>query len=113
MTVDTAKMKRPAIAKPTLGPSGRVVRDDRGNAVWEWGRNSEPIIDEVQSTLSLATTASHVTGTRHRPNANHSHSPYDKPLVKKPAPKSKRKRSLRELSNLIEQTKIWAKDTKI
>ena len=111
MTVDTEKMKRPAFAKPSSGPSGRVVHDDRGNAVWEWGQNRDPIIDEVQSTLSLATTGSHVPGTRHRADTNHSHSPYDKPLVKKPAPK--RKRSLRELSNLIEQTKIWAKDTKI
>ena len=109
--VDTAKMKRPAFAKPRSGPSGRVVHDDRGNAVWEWGRNSEPISDEVQSTLSVATTGSHAQNTQGLPDVSHSHSPYDKPLVKKPAPKSKR--SLRELSNLIEQTKIWDKNTKI
>ena len=109
--VDTAKMKRPAFAKPSAGPSGRVVHDDRGNAVWKWGRNSELISDEVQSTLSVATTGGHAQNTQDLLDVSHGHRPYDKSLVKKPAPK--RKRSLRELSNLIEQTKIWDKNTKI
>ncbi len=109
--VDKAKMKSPAFTKPSSAPSGRVVHDDRGNAVWEWGPNSEPISDEAHSTLSIATMGSHVLASQHRPEVSQGHSPYDKPLVKKPAPKSKR--SLRELSNLIEQTKTWDRNTKI
>ena len=34
--VDTVKMRRPTFKSVDSEPSGRVARDDRGNAVWQW-----------------------------------------------------------------------------
>lgn len=44
---DTVKIRKPDFSKRLEKPSGRVVHDDRGSAVWQWSR------DGHESALNL------------------------------------------------------------
>ena len=108
--VDTIKMRRPVFADTDTGEglqrgvTGRVERDDRGNAVWHWAR--EAAAAPLEHTGGLAI----VDDERPLPAANvklnkgavrGGYDPYESGLIerKKVAPK---KRDLKELSRWIE-----------
>ena len=109
--VDTVKIKRPSTGESDSVPSGRVIHDERGNAGWKWGLNTEPNPGEATAGLSIATTGGHESGAWSERRGAPGHSPYDKGAVKKPV--AKRKRSLRELSDVIANTKHWDKNSKL
>jgi hypothetical protein len=106
--VDTAKRRKPGFL-PLDGPaSGRVTRDDLGNAVWQWDGQREEIIGSFQHLgLSIeghepepeAAPEAKVPKSR----AKGGYDPYQKPkspnaAVEKPKPT---KRDLRALSRHI------------
>ena len=110
--VDTAKMKRPSFGRVRGGPSGRVVHDDRGNAVWQWEHHNEPGRNLRKSDLEIADTGN-VVPEAAQVDASTTvagYSPYDSGPVRKES--QVRKPSHRELSTLIERNKKPGEETK-
>ena len=111
--VDTIKMRKPNFAAGRTNPSGRVAHDDRGNAVWQWGKD-DPLRAALESSgLSLADEEPPASPlvTLKRVNAVKGYNPYESGLLDKPqAPP--RKRNLRELSKWIEQQNAEPKNPK-
>jgi hypothetical protein len=104
--VDTIKIRKPDIAAVLDDPSGRVSRDERGNAVWEWSTRHEdlPVHLEVPS-LALEDDAISALGNAkvNKVATKSGYNPYESGLIlKKGRPK---KRSLKELSRWIEARK--------
>lgn len=102
---DTIKMKRPPFPPPTgEDPSGCVMRDDRGNAVWQWKDDDTLNKALVDSDLSVADDDLSLNGkvklniVGGGPNFD----PYAGALARKEAPERPRKKDLRELSKWIE-----------
>ncbi len=103
---DTIKIRRPELRDQADHPSGRVARDDRGNAVWKWAGHEEELpVDLEMPTLSLADEPPlPLGGVRLNKVATRSgYNPYESGLIPKKAPR--KKRDLRELSRWIEQQK--------
>jgi hypothetical protein len=87
-------------------PSGQVRFDDRGNAVWQAGRNShleQPAIELAEEQAPRNTLKTNGTGLKAGYN------PYDSGMLKKPS--SRRSRDLRALSQWIEASKRRPSDT--
>lgn len=102
---DTIKMKRPPFPPPAgEDPSGCVMRDDRGNAVWQWKDDDTLNKALVDSDLSVADDDLSLNGkvklniVGGGPNFD----PYAGALARKEAPERPRKKDLRELSKWIE-----------
>lgn len=101
---DTIKMKRPPFPPPSdEDPSGCVMRDERGNAVWQWKDDDTLNRALVDSELSVAEDGLSLTGklklniVGDGPNFD----PYAGALAKERKERSRRK-DLRELSKWIE-----------
>ena len=87
---NTVKMKRPRFGKDAAEPSDGVVHDERGNAVWKWGRDVDPLRDDHHGELSIATTGSHrPSATAKNPGITQGYSPYNQGPAKKVSPKEK------------------------
>ena len=104
--VDTIKMRKPDFAAVQDDPSGRVSRDDRGNAVWEWSTRHEdlPVHLEMPSLALEDDGPSPIGNAKINKLATKSgYNPYESGLIlKNGRPK---KRSLKELSRWIEARK--------
>jgi len=87
-------------------PSGRVARDERGNAIWQWAaRDVDPAADVDVATLSLQDEPPSLLGNAKLNTlaAKNGYNPYESGLIeKKLRPK---RRDLRELSKWIEAQK--------
>jgi hypothetical protein len=101
---DTAKMRRPYF--PALEDdhvSGRVKRDDRGNAVWEW--KDDETLDAHLHHVGLAINdeeAAPGAPVRFNKAALRSgYDPYESGLIDRNAAPRPRKRNLRALSEWI------------
>jgi hypothetical protein len=106
--VDTIKMRRPIFADLgdglSIGVTGRVDHDDRGNAVWEWAKN-------IPGAALEATGLAIVEDDRPAPLGNaklnkvaakSGYNPYESGLIDKKQGVRKQ-RDLRALSVWIEQ----------
>jgi hypothetical protein len=102
--VDTVKMRRPPIPAALATPSGRVARDERGNAVWKWSADDPRHAGLELAGLSLddepPPPAANVT--LRRVATVKGYNPYESGLLDKPK-SPPRKRDLRALSQWIEQ----------
>ena len=106
--VDTAKRRKPNFAAINASPSGRVTRDEHGNAVWQWGHNREEMHGSVNH-LGLS-----VDDGPQSPSANAKerteppdHNPYDSGPTEQQ--KRGKQRDLRALSRHIEEQRKRAK----
>jgi hypothetical protein len=113
---DTHKMKRPQFAPvEDSSPSGCVVRDDRGSAVWKWG--SDALSDRVPYPAGLAvaddTRPAAKTATSKRVAARSGYNPYQYDRVERQPTERARKRDLRELSRWIQLRKQRGETTKV
>jgi hypothetical protein len=108
--VDTIKLQRPSFDAES-GVTGRVGRDDRGNAVWQWA-------DEI-ADVAIGNTGLSVTDEPPPPGslkinklaARVGYNPYESGLIER-RPVG-RKRDLRELSKWIELRRQRGEDTKV
>jgi hypothetical protein len=107
--VDTAKLRKPGFL-PLEGPaSGRVTRDELGNAIWEWDgkrEETEGSFQHVGLAIEGQTPEPEVTVVKGR--AKSGYDPYQmpkspNPTVEKPKPA---KRDLRALSKHIELQRL-------
>src|ERR1700730_18345651 len=111
---DTAKLRKPDLARRGADSSGRVTRDDKGNAVWQWsGKVDTPTVQVKRLGLSVAEDNATLPG---RVNLKHvaasaGFDPYDSGLVLKDAPV--KKRDLREVSRWLEMRKNRAGDVDV
>jgi hypothetical protein len=109
---DTAKLRKPALPPGGSASSGRVTRDDKGNAVWQWsGKVDTPTVQVKRLGLSVADDNVTLPGRVNikRVAASAGIDPYDSGLVEKDAPV--KKRNLRELSRWLEMRKNRGEDT--
>jgi hypothetical protein len=104
--VDTVKTRSAEFEGHSDYPSGRVARDERGNAVWQWSGHEEALpVDLEMPTLSLAEEPPSLLGSAklNKVAAKSGYNPYESGMIlKKDRP---RRRDLRELSRWIEQQK--------
>lgn len=121
--VDTAKRRKPGFL-PLEGPaSGRVTRDDLGNAVWQWDGKREEVNGSFQHLgLSIEdhepapTPAPEIKAPKSR--AKGGYDPYQmlksaNPTVEKPKPAKKDLRALSkhiELQRLVKENKNNTED---
>jgi hypothetical protein len=109
---DTAKLRKADLARRGTDSTGRVTRDDKGNAVWQWsGRVDTPTVQVKRLGHSVADDNATLPGRVNikRVAASAGIDPYDSGLVEKDPPV--KKRDLRELSRWIEMRKIRGEDT--
>jgi hypothetical protein len=109
---DTAKLRKTDLARRGTDSSGRVTRDDKGNAVWQWsGKVDTPTVQVKRLGLSVADDNVTLPGRVNikRVAASAGIDPYDSGLVEKDAPV--KKRNLRELSRWLEMRKNRGEDT--
>jgi hypothetical protein len=109
---DATKMRKPDLAPGRSASSGRVIRDDKGNAVWQWsGKVETPTVQVKRLGLSVAEDNATLPGRVNikRVPASAGIDPYDSGLVEKDAPV--KKRDLRQLSRWVEMRKNLGKDT--
>jgi hypothetical protein len=112
--VDTAKLRRPDFSTAVSKPSGRVVRDSRGNAVWEWSRESEAL--EAQLTPADTAVAEVATAEPKKIRVNKAaakagYNPYESGLIEKA--KRAQKRKSRAAASASEKQKEPSDDTKV
>lgn len=104
--VDTAKMKRPKFAKFDGEPNGRVVHDDRGNAMWQWARKFDasgvPGPPDL-SVLGNDTAPPDPVKPVEKKAAKLGYSPYESGRIMK-QPQARRP-TLQELSEIIKQSR--------
>lgn len=101
---DTIKMKRPPFPPPSgEDPSGCVMRDERGNAVWQWKDDDTLNRALVDSDLTVAEDDLALTGTMklNIVGSGPNFDPYAGALAKDRKERP-RKKDLRELSKWIE-----------
>lgn len=109
---DTVKIRRLQLAGGDDTPSGRVARDERGNAVWQWSARDQELdpTDLALPPLSIAEEPSLPVGNvrLNKVGARAGYDPYESGLLqKKGAP---RKRDLRQLSRWIVQQRARGQD---
>lgn len=108
--VDTIKQRKPDFKAIKSAPSGRVTRDERGNAVWDWAGEREEINGNVEHLgLAVDDTAAlpDATTARGQP-AKSEFEPYLRDSTGKA--QGGKRRDLRALSRHIEQQRQRAKD---
>ena len=104
----TIEAKRPDFTRALMQPSGRVVRDELGNAEWEWSesgvRKSVHLAPAALSVLDSPTIVETLKPTQKVDG----YDPYGRTQAskKKAAPK---RTDLRELSRQIEQARLAGK----
>lgn len=110
--VDTVKILRPDFAVEADNPTGRVARDERGNAVWQWSQDLEVLPFQFDAAkLSVADDAPSPAGnaTVNKAAVKSGYNPYESGLIVK---KRALKRDLKELSRWIEARKRAAENPK-
>ena len=106
-------MRKPGFAPvEDSSPSGRVRRDDRGNAVWEWARNGQTEERLAHAGLAIADEAPPVSGNVviNRVAARSGYNPYQSGLIDRNGKARPPKRDLRQLSKWIEMRKHIGED---
>jgi hypothetical protein len=101
---ETIKMRKPDFSKALSEPSGRVVRDEMGNAVWLWsprGRSTEENLAGAALTLLDDVVAS--PHSQPAPQLGGGQDPYR--TVPRGPRKAAVKRDLRALSKVIVETR--------
>jgi hypothetical protein len=109
---DSTKMPKPDLAPEGHDRTGRVTRDDKGNAVWQWSRNIEtPTVQVKRLGLSVAEDNATLPGRVNikRVAASSGIDPYDSGLVEKDT--HVKKRNLQDLSRWVEMRKKLGEDT--
>jgi hypothetical protein len=98
-------MRKPDFTSELLNPSGKVARDDRGNAVWQWSRGDAPPAYIEHAGLAIDEDVAAPTGSVqiNKTAAKAGYNPYETGLIER-AQRPKR-RDLRELSRWIELKK--------
>lgn len=101
---DTAKMKRPYFpALDDENVSGRVKRDDRGNAIWEW--KDDDTLDARLHHPGLAIKdeepPAHAPVKLNKVATRTGYDPYESGLIDRNGVPRPRKRDLRALSEWI------------
>ena len=108
---DTAKSRKPNFASRAIAGSGRVTHDDRGNAVWQWGRDREEVqggLDHLGLSVADDAASPDVKIKVNPQAAKSGYNPYQSDLIEKG---SRGKRSdLRALSREIESQRKQDKD---
>jgi hypothetical protein len=105
--VDTVKQRKPDFASVKSSPSGCVSRDDRGNAVWQWGRGREEMHGNVNHLGLTVGDDSQPPDTNSQPLKS-----VGNPYNSGPVEHTRRgaRQDLRALSRQIEQQRKRAKD---
>ena len=108
---DTAEMESPGTVQLRSMVTGRIVRDDRGNAVWKWARadGERPRLENSGLTVVDGQPQNPATGQPPSVSGKTGYNPYESGLVGKQA--RARKRDLRKLSQAIEQRHRGKKDS--
>jgi hypothetical protein len=110
--VDTVKLRRPVFGGASAGTTGRVGRDDRGNAVWEWaGDVADPSLEQAGLAIIDEAPLPQANVRINRLASRSGYNPYESGLIERKGSRVKR-RDLHELSRWIEQRKARGEDTK-
>ena len=108
---DTAEMESPGTVQLRAMTTGRVVRDERGNAVWKWARAFGELrrLENPGLTVVDGQPQDPASGQPRSVGGKSGYNPYESGLIEKQA--RARKRDLRKLSQAIEQRRIVKKDS--
>ena len=101
---DTIKMRKPDFSKLLTQPSGRVVRDELGNAVWDWSqRGRETAENLVGAVLTVAEQPGDAERSEAAPQIGGGYDPYG--AGPRARSSGHTQRDLRALSRSIEDTR--------
>ena len=86
-------------------PSGRVAFDQKGNATWEWQRETGRYADDIDTQELKTIGADLRCEGDHVPNSSPLHDPYDRPALPDSRQPHPHKRTLDDLRRLSEEIK--------
>jgi hypothetical protein len=102
--VDTARLRKPIFVATNASFSGRVVRDERGIAVWQWNHDREEANGSLHHLALSVEDDPKSSNAKIKPRPAASKSPYD--IDRTENSKRRQKRDLRALSrHIAEQRK--------